>query len=218
MAVNCGDWHCLYNALSYVYGECTQFVAGSNSWVGAHWGNACQWIDSAKKAGLQISNTPVKGSVAVYSCELPGSQGFGHVANVVDVKGNTITLTEANWDGFNQADRRTETVASGSGSYIIGYILPPGVSNSGNQSGGNTGGNPLDPSQLGNTITRIGTTITTDLIRMGLALLGFFIVMLGIGLLLSGELRQAASKTFTDTPLKVSPHAMTAETALEVTK
>lgn len=209
------DWHTLYNALSYDYGQCTQFVAGTYSWVGAHWGNGCEWLESAKRDGFKISSTPISGGIAVYSCSLPGSGGDGHVAAVGNVNTEgTFQLTEANWDGFNQTDVRTESLNSGTGKYIIGFIAPPGTDLLLSNNKPSSGANPFDPSGLTNTLGDIGNQIEADLIKVGLSLLGFFIIVLGVGLLLSGELRTKAQTSFKG---KESPNAQVASKALEVT-
>lgn len=186
-----GDWHTLYNALSYTWGNCTQFVAGTFSWVGAHWGNGCQWADSAKAQGLSISKAPVAGSIAVYDCGLPGSHGDGHVAAVDSVKTDgSFVLREANWQGLNVVDTRTDALNSPTGQHIVGFILPPGVTlDSSQPPAAPTGFNPFDPTQLANAITTIGKTIERDLFKVALIFLGVFVVFLGIGLLLSSELR-----------------------------
>lgn len=207
------DWHTLYNALSYTFGNCTQFVAGTFSWVGKAWGNGCQWADSAKKQGLSVSSTPVVGSIAVYDCGLPGSQGDGHVAAVTAVDSTGFTLNEVNWDAFNQVDTRHESLSSGTGSHIIGFILPPGTTDT----GGGTGAqelsanlNPFDPSGLVKTIASFGQTVEADLFRVALSLLGFYVAMVGIGLLLASTLRKKIEGN--DIP---TIHSQTASTAMK---
>lgn len=204
------DWHTLYNALSYVYGNCTQYVAGTFSWVGARWGNGCQWADSAKAAGFTVSPTPVKNSIAVYRCDLPGSGGAGHVAKVEDVASDGFTLSEANWSGFNTVDVRKESLGSSTGQYIIGFIMPPGVSA---PTGTSTlSSNPLDPSGLTDTLSAIGDEIAKDLMRVALSLLGFFVLMVGIGLLLSDELRSDLKGATSKIP---GAHGLTATEGLK---
>lgn len=210
------DWHSLYNALSYTFGNCTQFVAGTFSWVGAHWGNGCQWADSAKAQGLTITKKPTAGAIAVYDCSLPGSDGNGHVAVVDKINSDgSFMLNEVNWNAFNTVDSRQEALTSSTGQHIIGFILPPGVTlDSASQPGVTTTGfNPFDPTQLANTITGIGKTIEQDLFRVALVVLGVFVIFLGIGLLLSSELRNTLDSSVGKVP---GAHAASASKGLEV--
>lgn len=206
-----GDWHTLYNALNYVYGQCTQYVAGTAAWVGRGWGNACQWADNAKRDGLSIGSTPVQGAIPVYDCSTPGSGGNGHVAVVHDVAGDgSFTISEANWDGFNKVDFRKETLDSATGKHIVGFILPPGVTGSA-YAAKTTSGLP-DPTQLSAAFQAVGTQIQKDITKVALVLLGFFTVVLGIALLLSNEWRDKAIKAAKGIP---GHHAGAAQDALE---
>lgn len=211
------DWHTLFNALSYTFGNCTQFVAGTFAWVGAHWGNGCQWADSAKAQGLTVTKQPTAGAIAVYDCGLAGSNGNGHVAVVQKLNSDgSFLLNEVNWNAFNTVDTRQESLGSATGQHIIGFILPPGTTLDNSTPGVTTTGfNPLDPTQLTKAITNIGKIVEQDLFRLALIMLGVFVIFLGIGLLLSSELRNALDSSVGKLP---GTHAASASKGLEVAK
>ena len=84
--------------------NCTSYVAHrlnlaglkfSNSSFGvSRWGHAHNWDDAAEDAGIIVSTTPKKGSVAQWNVgEIGGS--YGHVAYVDDVKLNTDNTVES---------------------------------------------------------------------------------------------------------------------------
>ncbi len=82
-------------------GQCTSFAAFrlndrtgidfSNSYRGVHWGNASNWDNAARSAGITVNSTPEVGAVAQTDA------GSGHVAWVTAVNGNTITVEEYNY-------------------------------------------------------------------------------------------------------------------------
>lgn len=195
-------WPLLNNAIHYAEGECTSFVASLDSWVGPFWGNGCQWAQSAQSQGLTVSKTPVPGAIAVYNCNLPGSDNAGHVAQVTSVGSNgSFTVQEANWQGFNTVDTRTDNTNNGIASqYLIGFIMPPGTATataaqqvSDNQTPGVSG------------IEQDVTTLTTDLqnalVKIGLLLLGFFVVMVGIAMLMTDSKRTQLRNALNKVPL-----------------
>jgi hypothetical protein len=107
------------NSSSYTFGNCTYYVAQLFSWVPAGLGNAKDWLANAQDKGLTISNVPIPGAVAVYGS---GIGPFGHVAAVDKVNADgTFNVSEMNFAGFNQIDRRTSDMKN-----VIGFILPPG--------------------------------------------------------------------------------------------
>lgn len=83
--------------------QCTSFVAWrinnrlgikfTNQYKGKTWGNANQWDDAARASGVTINNTPVAGCVAQTD-----AGGYGHVAWVSKVSGNTVTVEEYNFN------------------------------------------------------------------------------------------------------------------------
>lgn len=84
-----------YNASSYPVGECTWGVKAQLSWVGPYWGNANQWVASARAEGFSVGTTPQVGAVAVW-----GGGAYGHVAVVTAVESSTnIQVSESNYMG-----------------------------------------------------------------------------------------------------------------------
>ncbi|MDG3147116.1 CHAP domain-containing protein [Streptococcus suis] len=84
-----------YNASSYPVGECTWGVKSQLSWVGPYWGNANQWVASARAEGFSVGTTPQVGAVAVWV-----GGAYGHVALVTAVESSTnIQVSESNYLG-----------------------------------------------------------------------------------------------------------------------
>ncbi|HFU3800250.1 TPA: peptidoglycan hydrolase PcsB [Streptococcus suis] len=84
-----------YDASSYPIGECTWGVKSQVSWVGPYWGNANQWVASARAEGFSVGTTPQVGAVAVWV-----GSAYGHVALVTAVESSTnIQVSESNYNG-----------------------------------------------------------------------------------------------------------------------
>ncbi|HFI0635121.1 TPA: peptidoglycan hydrolase PcsB [Streptococcus suis] len=84
-----------YDASSYPIGECTWGVKSQVSWVGPYWGNANQWVASARAEGFSVGTTPQVGAVAVWV-----GGAYGHVALVTAVESSTnIQVSESNYNG-----------------------------------------------------------------------------------------------------------------------
>lgn len=90
------DWG-MYNreCVSYTaYRVHQDFLLGKNSrdmpWWGGY-GNANQWDDNARAAGIPVDNTPTPGSIAVSN-----SGFYGHVMYVEAVNGNEIYVQQYN--------------------------------------------------------------------------------------------------------------------------
>lgn len=84
-----------YDASSYPVGECTWGVKSQVSWVGPYWGNANQWVASARAEGFSVGTTPQVGAVAVWV-----GGAYGHVALVTAVESSTnIQVSESNYMG-----------------------------------------------------------------------------------------------------------------------
>ena len=84
-----------YDAKSYDVGECTWGVKSQLSWVGPYWGNAKQWVASARAEGFSVGTTPQVGAVAVWV-----GGAYGHVALVTAVESSTnIQVSESNYMG-----------------------------------------------------------------------------------------------------------------------
>ena len=89
-----------YNASSYPVGECTWGVKSQLSWVGPYWGNANQWVASARAEGFSVGTTPQVGAVAVWV-----GGAYGHVALVTAVESSTnIQVSESNYMGRRYID------------------------------------------------------------------------------------------------------------------
>lgn len=103
---------------TYPVGQCTWGAKELAPWVGNYWGNAGQWLSSARAAGFSTGTTPQVGAVAVWT-----NSYYGHVAVVTAVNGNMIQVSECNYDGSG-----TQPIANYRGwftpSSVAGYIYP----------------------------------------------------------------------------------------------
>ena len=100
-----------YGANGYSYGYCTYYVASRRS-VPSSWGNANQWLYNARASGFSTGSVPVAGAIA-----WSGAGYYGHVAYVESVNGNTVTVSEMNFNGaWNRVTSRS--VSASSFSYI----------------------------------------------------------------------------------------------------
>lgn len=76
---------------AYGYGYCTWYVKNKRPDIGSYWGNANQWVASAKAAGFATGSDPRVGSIGV---SFEGS--VGHVVYIESVNGATVHLSEMN--------------------------------------------------------------------------------------------------------------------------
>lgn len=112
-----------YDSSSYPVGECTWGVKTQASWVGPYWGNANQWVNSARAEGFTVGTTPVVGAVAVWT-----GGAYGHVAVVTAVQSSTsIQVLESNYMGNRYVGNHrggyfNPTTTSEGTAY---YIYPP---------------------------------------------------------------------------------------------
>ena len=82
---------------TYPVGQCTWGVKSLAPWAGNNWGNAKDWITSARAAGHSVGTTPVAGAIAVWPKD---GGGYGHVAYVTSASGaNSIQVMESNYAG-----------------------------------------------------------------------------------------------------------------------
>lgn len=104
---------------AYAYGQCTWYVKSVAPWAGNHWGNGGQWGASAAAEGFTVNNSPAVGSIVVVA----GGQnfggwtaaaGYGHVAYVVGVNGNSITVQQGGMGFSTPAGPNTQTVGGAS--------------------------------------------------------------------------------------------------------
>jgi len=98
---------------TFAYGHCTYYVAGR---VYVPWsGHAKSWLTNARAYGYQTGNTPVVGSIMVTT----ENKWYGHVALVEAINGNSITISEMNYVGWN---RKSVRVLPANSNVIRGYI------------------------------------------------------------------------------------------------
>lgn len=90
----------------FQWGWCTWYVAEKRGDV--NWrGNAGTWLGGARSAGRATGKVPAVGSIMVTN-----ESGYGHVAVVESVNGDTITVSEMNYKGFGVVSRRTLSAKS----------------------------------------------------------------------------------------------------------
>lgn len=90
----------------FQWGWCTWYVAerrGDVNWRG----NAGTWLNGARAAGRATGKVPAVGSIMVTN-----ESGYGHVAVVESVNGDTITVSEMNYKGFGVVSSRTLSAKS----------------------------------------------------------------------------------------------------------
>ena len=84
---------------TYTAGNCTWYAKDVfKARMGDWWGNAKDWAANASREGLRVDDQPVANlTIAVFA---PGSAGadatYGHVAVVIGVSGDTVTVKEMN--------------------------------------------------------------------------------------------------------------------------
>ncbi|MCE2195268.1 CHAP domain-containing protein, partial [Streptococcus thermophilus] len=109
---------------TYPVGQCTWGAKTMAPWVGNYWGNAKDWIASARAAGHSVGTTPVAGSVAVWPNE---GGGYGHVAYVTSATDeHAIQVMESNYAGNTLIDnyRGTFDPTSAACGGSVYYIYP----------------------------------------------------------------------------------------------
>ncbi|GAA3954645.1 hypothetical protein GCM10023085_41390 [Actinomadura viridis] len=80
----------------------------TNSYRGVHWGNANNWDNAARSAGVRVDGTPKVGSIAQWNAGT-----YGHVAYVARVNSDgTVLLEEYNKGGTHNYQTRTVTKGS----------------------------------------------------------------------------------------------------------
>jgi surface antigen len=91
----------------YAFGYCTYYVATQRS-VPGWWGNAIDWYANAQISGYSVGAVPRVGAIA-----WSGAGYYGHVAYVIGVSGDMVTVHEMNWDGhWDQVTTRTTSASS----------------------------------------------------------------------------------------------------------
>lgn len=85
----------------YYAGQCTAWVA-SQRYVPPGWGDASNWKSAAISAGWTVSTKPINGAIA---------WRWGHVAYVIEARGNNVLISEQNYD-WNSGIRTIEVPTS----------------------------------------------------------------------------------------------------------
>lgn len=85
----------------YDYGYCTWYVAGRRP-VG-QWNDASAWKYQAQADGWTVSAQPIVGAIAWQP---------GHVAYVESVNGDSVTVSEMNYKGWNIISTRTVPIST----------------------------------------------------------------------------------------------------------
>lgn len=109
---------------TYPVGQCTWGVKSLAPWAGNNWGNAKDWITSARAAGHSVGTTPVAGAIAVWPND---GGGYGHVAYVTSASGaNSIQVMESNYAGNMSISnyRGTFDPTSSAHGGSVSYIYP----------------------------------------------------------------------------------------------
>ncbi|HEU5381830.1 MAG TPA: CHAP domain-containing protein [Ktedonobacteraceae bacterium] len=112
-------------SLNWPVGQCTYWANLRYHTLTGHWipwnGNASQWVAGARSAGWTVSTTPHVPSIMVLMPGVQGAGGYGHVAIVESVSGNTVHVSNMNWysngGGFNITSNADFT--TGSGTYFV---------------------------------------------------------------------------------------------------
>lgn len=92
----------------YASGNCTWYAyerrAQLGRPIGSFWGNASTWAINAQAAGFTVNKTPATGAIMQNG---GGYAGYGHVAIVETINGDSFTVSEMNYAGFNVVSSRT---------------------------------------------------------------------------------------------------------------
>ncbi|HVE81102.1 MAG TPA: LysM peptidoglycan-binding domain-containing protein [Candidatus Dormibacteraeota bacterium] len=95
------------NGGNYAYGYCTYYVAMRRP-VPSGWGNAVSWLYNARAGGYKTGSAPAVGAIA-----WGGGGYYGHVAYVEAVSGDSVTVSEMNYNGnWNRVTKRTVPASS----------------------------------------------------------------------------------------------------------
>lgn len=101
-----------HNAYGFASDQCTAFAAWrvrqrtpahdfNNDWHGQIWGDAGNWDDAARNAGLRVDETPEVGALAINDVHVSSEDGqlHGHVAYINKVyPDGSFDVEEYNWD------------------------------------------------------------------------------------------------------------------------
>jgi surface antigen len=112
----------------YPFGQCTWWVAKLRPdlplFPGKS-GNALNWAKSGKRAGFPVGVIPALHAVAVFQPGQYQAGPYGHVAYVTAVRGDEITISEANFRGRRGHSKRTIDWSGLEFIYRKGEMGPP---------------------------------------------------------------------------------------------
>jgi surface antigen len=112
-------------SLAWPMGQCTYWANYEYHRLTGYWiswnGNANQWVAGARQAGWNVSTSPHTPSIMVMMPYTQNSSGYGHVAVVEGVSGNTAHTSNMNWYGNGGGWDRVSNVdfTTGPGVYFI---------------------------------------------------------------------------------------------------
>ncbi len=99
---------------TYSYGYCTWYAAQKRPDLPNRLGNGGSWYNRAQRNGISTGKEPRAGAVIV-----TGESWAGHVGYVESINGNSITISEMNYNGWNRVSTRT---ISKNSAIVKGYI------------------------------------------------------------------------------------------------
>lgn len=118
------------------FANCVFYALGRFAEITGMWldsTNAENFVDMAKRHGLEISQTPELGAISVWAKGKvgDGSDGAGHVA-IVEIIGKTnIVTSESGWNAkkeFWTQTRKNDGNWGQSSSYkFLGFVMPPSL-------------------------------------------------------------------------------------------
>ena len=114
------------DATSYCTGYCTWYAYSRRPAANLkHLGHARDWLPAARGRGIPTGSTPRPGAIAWWDGRV--GWGYGHVAYVERVEGNTVVIAEMNVAGWNKVSPRSIPLNSpvAPHGYIYGADTPP---------------------------------------------------------------------------------------------
>jgi surface antigen len=108
-------------SLNWPVGQCTFWANSRYHQLTGYWvswsGNADQWAAGARAAGWHVSTSPHVPSIIVLMPYVQGASGYGHVAVVESMNGNTVHTSNMNWyangGGWDRESFQDFTTGSG---------------------------------------------------------------------------------------------------------
>ncbi|MHB8619242.1 MAG: CHAP domain-containing protein [Chloroflexota bacterium] len=100
----------------FYWGQCTWWAANVRPDIGARvWGNASNWLASARQAKLPTGTLPKPGAIVVYQPGVQGAWWMGHVAHVDAVfpDGHHFTVDEMDYPFAGRVTHRVSVTGPG---------------------------------------------------------------------------------------------------------